>query len=467
MALTGLNVIVAMAEKNDCYIKNQKVNMGGIIVHSTAANNPYLKRYVDAVSEVGVNPNNNTWNMSSAAMGRKVCVHDFLGYDIRGILRVAQILPYDTACWGNGSETTGSCNYNPDARIQFEIQEDSTNDKGFLEAQLALAAQHCAELCIMFNWNPLGQFNGAPVIMDHAESYAYRKGGNHSDVGHWIKKHGFSMDWFRNKVQDYMNALKGVTIGQTTIVRLGRGTGVPAAYANGGIVPGGTVIITPPPVVVTPPTVTGAYKIGDIVDFTGNVHYGNSNASIPAPYPVKAGKAKVTGTAMGGKHQYHLIGAQAGAGSANSNVYGWVDVSTMNGTSSNNATTSNLLPAKEIAQKVIAGSYGNNPGRANKLNSEGYNASHVQANVNAILNKQPLPYPDTASAPAPVAPPPAPAPAPAPAVKSAETIAKEIWAGKGGWGNNPERANKIKAAGQDPALVQKWINHLYYKGPKP
>ena len=32
--------------KNNCYKKGQKINPKGIVVHSTGANNPNLKRYV-------------------------------------------------------------------------------------------------------------------------------------------------------------------------------------------------------------------------------------------------------------------------------------------------------------------------------------------------------------------------------------------------------------------------------------
>lgn len=42
--------------------------------------------------------------------------------------------------------------------------------------------------------------------------------------------------------------------------------------------------------------------------------------------------------------------------------------------------------------------------------------------------------------------------------KTAAEVAQEIADGKGGWGNNPQRAEKLKAAGYDPAEVQKLVN---------
>ena len=83
-----LNIIKAYAVKNLCYIAAQKMIPQGIVVHSTGANNPTLKRYVDAVDEVGVNQYGNHWNTATPS-GRKVCVHAFIGYDKNKQIRVA------------------------------------------------------------------------------------------------------------------------------------------------------------------------------------------------------------------------------------------------------------------------------------------------------------------------------------------------------------------------------------------
>ena len=44
--------------------------------------------------------------------------------------------------------------------------------------------------------------------------------------------------------------------------------------------------------------------------------------------------------------------------------------------------------------------------------------------------------------------------------KTAQEVAQEIAAGKGGWGNNPDRAAKLKAAGYNPDEVQKLVNAI-------
>lgn len=46
--------------------------------------------------------------------------------------------------------------------------------------------------------------------------------------------------------------------------------------------------------------------------------------------------------------------------------------------------------------------------------------------------------------------------------KSLEEIAKEVIKGK--WGNNPERANRLRAAGYNPAMVQAKVNDMKKKG---
>ena len=81
----------AYATNNRCYKAQKKMPKGkpeGIVVHSTGANNPNLKRFVDAPQEVGVNLYSNHWNKAKPG-GRKVCVHAFIGYDKNKVIRVA------------------------------------------------------------------------------------------------------------------------------------------------------------------------------------------------------------------------------------------------------------------------------------------------------------------------------------------------------------------------------------------
>lgn len=68
------------------------------------------------------------------------------------------------------------------------------------------------------------------------------------------------------------------------------------------------------------------YKVGDLVNFTGCLHYTSSQKSGVAR-GCKAGIAKVTNTAKGNAHPYHLV-AVSGKGST---VYGWVNASDIAG----------------------------------------------------------------------------------------------------------------------------------------
>ena len=195
-----LNIIKAYAVKNLCYIAAQKMVPQGIVVHSTGANNPNLKRYVDAVDEVGVNQYGNHWNTAKPD-GRKVCVHAFIGYDKNKNIRVAEILPLDICCWGVGKGKKGSYNTNP-AYIQFEICEDGLNDKAYYQKVFAVATEYCAQLCREHNIS-------IDNIVGHCEAYKKGYGSNHGDPEHWMKKFGEIMDDFRNKVSEILKTNEG------------------------------------------------------------------------------------------------------------------------------------------------------------------------------------------------------------------------------------------------------------------
>ena len=96
----------------------------------------------------------------------------------------------------------------------------------------------------------------------------------------------------------------------------------------------------------------------------------------------------------------------------------------------------------ELAQEVIAGLWGNQPERQQRLEAAGYDYYAVQARVNEIL---------------------APAPAPKPS-KSVDDLAREVI--RGDWGNGQERKNRLTAAGYDYSTVQARVNEML-SGNKP
>ena len=193
-----MEIITAYATKNNCYKRAQKCTPKGIVVHSTAANNPNLKRYVDAPAEVGTNAYGNHWNNPASVMGRSVCVHSFIGYALNNVVKVANILPYNYCCWGVGSGSKGSYNYNP-AYIQFEMCEDDCKNKAYFETVRDTAIEYCVYLCKKFN---------IPVenIVSHKEACALGYGSNHGDPNNWWDNFGYTMAMFRAAVKAKLNA---------------------------------------------------------------------------------------------------------------------------------------------------------------------------------------------------------------------------------------------------------------------
>ena len=209
--------------QNACYTANKKMTNNkptGIVVHSTGANNKNLKRYVQPlktdkdystiINDLGVNSNGNHWNAKYPEGGRKVCVHAFIGINANGVIETYQTLPFDVCCWGVGSGKKGSYNYNPQARIQFEICEDNLKDEKYFNMVFKEAIEFCAYLCKTYGF-------GVDKISSHHESYLEGYGGNHSDCDHWLKKFGKDMDWFRAEVKKQLNASTTTTTNKPTV----------------------------------------------------------------------------------------------------------------------------------------------------------------------------------------------------------------------------------------------------------
>lgn len=123
-----------------------------------------------------------------------------------------------------------------------------------------------------------------------------------------------------------------------------------------------------------PPT-TQTFKVGDVVEFTGNLHYTNSNAQFGVV--CTPGKAKVTAVSPNTKHPYHLV-KEPGT----SNVYGWVDTKDIQAIDKTPGKT-----IDDLAKEVIAGKWGNGQDRLVRLTNAGYSYNAVQDRVNQLLKK--------------------------------------------------------------------------------
>lgn len=185
--------------ENPCYQAGRKIKPSGIVVHSTGANNAYIKRYVNPDDGVlGKNQYNNHWNKSNATK----CVHAFIGKAADGSVKIYQILPWDYRCWGVGSGKKGSYNA---THIQFEICEDGLTDETYYNQAFSLAKELCAYLC--------GQYGISPEnIVGHYEAAAAGYGSNHGDPRNWQKKFGGSMEQFRADVKATLGQVEGNTV---------------------------------------------------------------------------------------------------------------------------------------------------------------------------------------------------------------------------------------------------------------
>ena len=187
-----MNLHKLIFTNNNCYKAGRKITPKGIMVHSTGANNPWLKRYVGPDDGLlGVNKNGNHWN-TPLPDGIQVCVHGFIGKLADGSIATYQTLPWDMRGWHAGGKAN-------DSYIGFEICEDALSDSSYFAAVYKEAVELCVYLCKQFNLTEND-------IICHSEGYKKGIASNHGDVMHWFPKHGKSMNTFRADVKRLLNA---------------------------------------------------------------------------------------------------------------------------------------------------------------------------------------------------------------------------------------------------------------------
>lgn len=188
----------------------------GILWHSTGANNPNLKRYVqpsdnapdraEMLALIGKNPYNNDMNHITRQMG----VNAWIGKLADGTVATVQTMPWNYKPWGCGNGKNGSCN---DGWIQFEVCEDSLTDETYGRAAYWEACELTAYLCKMFGINPYGtvKFKGqtVPTILCHRDSHALELGNNHGDIYNWFPRFGLNMTTVREDVAKLLGEDEG------------------------------------------------------------------------------------------------------------------------------------------------------------------------------------------------------------------------------------------------------------------
>lgn len=193
--------------QSTCYKRTTKMEIKGVLWHSTGCNNPNLWRWMqpddDApdkdywIDLLGKNKYGTDWNH----IYREAGLNCWIGKLKDGTVTTVQGMPWDYKPWGCGSGSKGSCN---NGWIQFEICEDDLSSEEYFKLAYEEACQITAYLCAKYNLDPKGtvSYKGVdvPVILDHATSHKLKLGGNHGDIGHWFPKYGKSIKTVRDDV---------------------------------------------------------------------------------------------------------------------------------------------------------------------------------------------------------------------------------------------------------------------------
>ena len=184
---------VLLLTENGCYQKGETIVPKGVMIHSTGANNPWLRRYVGPDDGLlGENQYGNHWNRPGLA----ACVHAFIGRRADGTVDTYQTLPWNYRGWHCGRSGN-------DTHISFEICEDSLADEDYFRQTYQAAVELTAYLCQTYGLDPMSP----GVVVDHAEGNDLGIASNHSDVRHWWSRFGVTMDDFR---EDVNNKVKGL-----------------------------------------------------------------------------------------------------------------------------------------------------------------------------------------------------------------------------------------------------------------
>ena len=232
MSLNDYKPFECMMTHSNCYLNTRKMVVKGVLWHSTGANNPWLKRYVnpyegdpgysEKIKKIGKNGHND-WNHQP---DKPAGLNAWIGKYADGTIGTVQAMPWDYRPWGCGTRYKKgySCN---DNWVQFEICEDylvetypgsqvwihrkgTQGDKEYAKLVWDEAVRFTAYICKMYNLDPFGtvSFHGkeVPVILDHKTSWEFGFGSGHGDIRHWFSVIlGKDMKDARKEVYDLMH----------------------------------------------------------------------------------------------------------------------------------------------------------------------------------------------------------------------------------------------------------------------
>ena len=188
-----MNLHRQLLTESDCYHAGRTITPKGVMIHSTGANNPELRRYVAPNDGLLGEPSLRHWNQP----GISACVHAFIGRLADGSVAAYQTLPWTMRGWHCAGGNKGSGN---NTHISFEICEDGLEDADYFQAVYRQAVELTAYLCKEYGLDPLAD----GVVLCHQEGYQRGIASNHADVLHWFPKFGKTMDDFRADVAQDM-----------------------------------------------------------------------------------------------------------------------------------------------------------------------------------------------------------------------------------------------------------------------
>ena len=180
---------VRPATRNGAFRSGRSINPTGAVNHSVGCAQPSVEVFFRLMND------------EDAGWGVNAILGDFH----KGEGRIILALDIEARPWGCGSGKKGSWN---NTKVQWEVCEPA----GHTYAGGTMIGYDVEKNAGYFErmWKMLVAWNvycavklGYPVsgISDHAESYRAGYGSNHSDLGHWLPKHGKSMSALRAEVQ--------------------------------------------------------------------------------------------------------------------------------------------------------------------------------------------------------------------------------------------------------------------------
>ena len=188
-----MQIIQSYITNNQCYKNAKKINITGLMLHSTGCAQSKASAYINAFNKPTV----------------QKAVHAFIQEDGK----VYQTLPWNWKAWHCGSGPKGSGNSNmigveicePDT-IKYTsgsgwTDKDPAKTKASVLATYKYAVELFAYLAKQYNINPLK--DGAVIC--HSEGHSRGIASGHADVMHLWKPFGLTMDMFRQDVAKAMN----------------------------------------------------------------------------------------------------------------------------------------------------------------------------------------------------------------------------------------------------------------------